>query len=315
MSINSKDHNIAYAAVIGGANMDICGSPTNLLISGDSNPGVIKTNPGGVARNIAENLARLGVECHMFSVLGQDKYGEMILEQGNEIGINMDAVLRTDNNPTPTYLSVLDGNGDLEVGINDMAAMDELTPEYLLENRELIYEASVVVADTNMSVEALACLATMTTKDKLIIDAVSMAKAIRVKPYLNSIGTLKVNKAEAQAISGIVSGETEKISNWFHDNGVHKLYITLGSEGAYYSSEEEQGAVAPPEFSKLINANGAGDAFVAAVVYSMLENCSMRETTKFAICAAGLTIAHNATINPSMSIERINNSVDMEYGS
>ena len=312
---NSKDHNIAYAAVIGGANMDIYGTPTNLLISGDSNPGVIKTNPGGVARNIAENLARLGVKCHMFSVLGQDKYGDMILEQGSEVGINMDAVLRTDDNPTPTYLSVLDGNGDLEVGINDMAALKELTPEYLLKNRGQIYEASVVVADTNMSVEALACLATMTTKKKLIIDAVSMAKATRIKPYLNSIGTLKVNKAEAQVISGIISGESEKIANWFHDYGVDKLYITLGSEGAYYSSEEEQGAVSPPEFSKLINANGAGDAFVAAIVYGMLENWSMRETTKFAICAADLAIAHNATINPSMSIERVNSIMDMEYGS
>ena len=73
---------MSYVAIVGGANVDIGGIPTSLLRSRDSNPGSITTTCGGVARNVAEDLARLGVDSRLITLLGNDQYGEMIIALG-----------------------------------------------------------------------------------------------------------------------------------------------------------------------------------------------------------------------------------------
>ena len=68
-----------YISIVGGANMDIIGFPSDKLIIKDSNPGQVKVVLGGVGRNIRENLVRLGVETKLISAVGSDVYGEKIL--------------------------------------------------------------------------------------------------------------------------------------------------------------------------------------------------------------------------------------------
>ena len=60
-----------YVVVIGGANMDICGTSHDNLLLGDSNPGKVRTSAGGVGRNIAENLARLGSDTRLMTAVGK----------------------------------------------------------------------------------------------------------------------------------------------------------------------------------------------------------------------------------------------------
>ena len=66
-----------FVALVGGANMDICASPASRMRMHDSNPGSVVTSPGGVARNMAENLARLGVDCRLVAAVGADHYGDL----------------------------------------------------------------------------------------------------------------------------------------------------------------------------------------------------------------------------------------------
>ncbi len=293
--------------------MDICGKPVSLLINGDSNPGTITLSPGGVARNIAENLARLGVDCHLLSVIGQDQFADRIFHEGIESGINMDAVLRIENEPTSTYLSVLDESGDMSVAVNDMTVIDYLTPEYLDQHMGLVKNAAAVVADTNMPIETFNYLTSNMGDRNLIVDAVSSVKAERIKSYLSSISILKVNKVEAQAMSEIMSADLEKIANWFHGQGVDSIYITLGPDGVFYSGADITGTQKQIKDVHVKNANGAGDAFVAGVAYGTLTKWKMDKVAKFAICAATVAVAHSETINPTMSVARINKLMETNY--
>ena len=120
-----------YAVVIGGANMDILGRPLNSLQVGDSNPGSVTCSPGGVGRNIAENLARLGSQTRLISAIGKDTYGQMIMNQCQQAGIDMKGCLQLNDANTSTYLSVLDGDSDMHVAINDMAILERLSVEVL----------------------------------------------------------------------------------------------------------------------------------------------------------------------------------------
>jgi pseudouridine kinase len=61
--------------VVGGANTDIVGHSKAALVAHDSNPGVVSVSSGGVARNIAENLARLRVRTSLVTAFGADTHG------------------------------------------------------------------------------------------------------------------------------------------------------------------------------------------------------------------------------------------------
>ena len=78
-----------FVTVIGGANIDIHGRSNGKLRHKDSNPGTVHTSAGGVARNVAENLARLGVNTRLISAIGTDPHGQMPMRLFRDAGINM----------------------------------------------------------------------------------------------------------------------------------------------------------------------------------------------------------------------------------
>lgn len=75
--------------VIGGVNCDISGTPEEALRLGDSNPGSITLTAGGVGRNIAENLARLGRRVSLLTALGEDANGDFIRASCRVLGIDL----------------------------------------------------------------------------------------------------------------------------------------------------------------------------------------------------------------------------------
>ena len=306
-----------FIAVVGGANLDICGVPAGKLRMRDSNPGSVNASPGGVARNIAENLARLGADCRLIAAVGKDNHGDLLLEQGQAAGIDMRYMLRLDAAQTSTYVSVLDNTGDMLVAINDMSIMDEIRPERLQVHEPMLRQASLVIADTNLSADALAYLSGSFIEQPLLIDTVSAAKANRIKPYLDSVHTLKASHIEAEALSGIdapTKKQLPRIVNWFHDRGVARVFVTLGAEGVFYSDGREQGlekAGAPS--NGVANASGAGDAFVAGIAYSWLKQWPLTKTVRFATSAANVALAHRSTINPGMSTAAVNRLYEAQY--
>ena len=144
-----------FVVAVGGANIDICGAPMARLRRRDSNPGAVRTSPGGVARNVAENLARLGVDARLVSAVGRDSHGDLLLDQGRAAGIDMSHVQKLDGERTSTYVSILDEEGDMLMAINDMGIVDRIDVARLQEVGDLLKQASMVVCDTNLGEEAL----------------------------------------------------------------------------------------------------------------------------------------------------------------
>jgi pseudouridine kinase len=297
-----------YTVVIGGANMDILGRPFSGLQNGDSNPGHVSSSPGGVGRNIAENLARMGSDTRLISAVGKDNYGQLILQQCRDAGIDSQACLELFDANTSTYLSVLDSKGDMQVAIADMAIIERLTVDVLKTKADMIRRSELLVLDANLSGSALEYLLCNFADKPIFVDTVSCAKAHKLAPYLSGIHTLKPNLKEAQQLSGITikdNTELPKLTDWFHHQGVQRVFLSLGSQGVFYSDQKEQ-AFVPTIPVDMVNANGAGDAFLAGLAHSWIQNWSTLQSTKFAMAAAVLTLSHIATINPNMSEISIN---------
>ena len=116
--------NDGHVVVVGGVNVDMVGFPFSTLILKDSNPGRVQISYGGVGRNIAENLVKLGIPTKLISVIGGDRYGKNLIENVNEL-VWTRRFTNLKDESTSIYFAVLDNNGDMNVAISDMAIFEK----------------------------------------------------------------------------------------------------------------------------------------------------------------------------------------------
>lgn len=305
-----------YALVIGGANVDIVGFPSNALKLEDSNPGKIRMSLGGVGRNIAENLARLGIPTKMLTAVGNDVYGKKILEESRKANLDMSQVLVLDHRSTSTYVSLLDESGDMKVAMSDMDITEEISVEYLSRYSKLIAGATAVVVDTNLSRPVLEYLLSNFPGVDFFVDTVSSAKAVKLEGLLQYIHTLKPNRIEAEQLTGVKVTSVEEAKTAlkaFADLGVKKTYISMGTKGIVWSDGERQGIYQPTQVP-MVNATGAGDAFMAGMVFGHMKAMEEEEALQFAAAASALTVLSEETINPELSEARVINYINELQG-
>ena len=302
--------NTVFVTVIGGANIDIHGTSDKALRPNDSNPGTVHVSAGGVGRNIAENLARLGIDCRLITAIGDDHHGQTLMSLSNEAGIDTQYVQEVASAQTSTYLSVIDASGDMKVAIADMQIIEHLTAEKLRPCEAVLHESSLIVLDTNLPDSALAWLANEFGEQTIFVDTVSTTKAPRIKRYLSSVHTLKTSAIEAEALTGLearTEPQLQEVAAQLHAAGVDRVFITRGSRGVFYSTADEQGTIKLEQKNRVVrNAGGAGDAFLAGLAYSWLEDRDLETTLRFALAAADLTLSDPATSSPALSLAAVN---------
>lgn len=297
-----------YICVIGGSNMDIIGFPNDRFIPADSNPGSVKTAFGGVGRNIAENLVRLSVPTKLISAVGEDIYGRKLLEHGESIGLDMKETLISNRKPTSTYLAILDEGRDMRAAISQMDILEELTADYIRQKKHVVENAKLCILDTNLPENVIYYLLTQFKDTEFFLDTVSSAKAMKVKDKIGMFHTIKPNKIEAELLSGIpIHREVDwiKASEYFLRQGVKQVYITMGSQGVFYNNGKENRFLPNPRV-QVVNATGAGDAFLAALAYCRFHGESIDFSARFAMAAAFLALASVETINPECTVENVN---------
>lgn len=286
--------------VVGGANVDLLGVAIEPLRADDSNIGHICESPGGVGRNIAENLARLGVRTHLITAFGTDAHGRWLREQCTREGIDVSASPDVADVPGSRYLAISDASGDMRLALNDMRALDALTPAVLSSASGLLGSASVVVADTNLPAETLVWLANHVTAP-LLVDPVSSVKAGRIASVLDRVYALKLNVLEANALLGTaVSAEDDAgcsaTARALLDAGVSRVFLTRGPRGVIAADGAETLTLPAPQVV-IANATGAGDAFSAGVARATLRGLSLRQSAEIGSAMAALALASERTVS------------------
>lgn len=293
--------------VVGGANTDIVGRSFEPLIGHDSNPGYVRLSSGGVGRNIAENLARLGVEVELVTALGGDNNAAQLADGCRQAGVGLEAAYVARELPGSLYLAILDEGGDMALALNDMRALERLTPAVLAERSATFAGADLVVLDANPHPDSLAWIARAVSAP-LLLDPVSAAKAPRALEILDRLAALKCNALEAAALLGseVPSSHLriEHASQRLMDLGVGAVYLTAGPDGVHYRDEDESGWLPAPGV-EVANATGAGDAFSAGVAAGMLEGFSARRCALLGSALAGLTLASEQTVSDRITWETV----------
>ena len=297
----------SYVAVVGGVNMDIGGRSAAPLISADSNPGTVRMSLGGVGRNIAHNLALLGSDVRLLTAFGDDLYAQKIAASCGELGIDISQSLQVSGGATSTYLFLSGPDGDMALAVNDMAIYEHMTPAWLQSHRSLLDNAQVVVLDTNIPARSVEWLCE-NVKVPIFADPVSTVKAEKLRPVLGRIHTLKPNRMEAELLSGVAITDEESLrraAQTLLDTGLHRVFISLGGDGIY--AADHTGATLRQSCipAHMVNATGAGDAFMAALAWAYLEGADLPQTAALAQAAAAIAIEGAETINPELSAQAL----------
>ena len=300
---------IGNILVIGAASLDLKGHTSGELYHGASSPGLVRRSVGGVARNVAENLARLGVNVSLLTALGDDATGELVLRQAREVGVDTSQVLTVSGGRTGAYLAVLDSSGALHAAVHDMAVLEAISPRYLHDRRKLIAEAAMVVVDANLAPAALETLFGITYKNgvRVCADPTSPLLAARLRPHVSQLALTTPNAAEAEALSGLSVDDDEdalRVARYLISLGVGLAVITLGEHGLAYATSDESGRF-PAIRAEIVDPTGAGDALTAGVIFGLLNDLEPVEAVRLGLSAATLTLRCMETVCPDLSLEKL----------
>lgn len=302
-----------YILVIGAAGIDSKGRAGMPLTLGSSTPGTVRISVGGVARNLADNLARLGVEPLLLSAIGSGGSGKRILTNAEAVGINTDFCIVSNEYHTSAYLALLDEQGHLVMSIDDMRILECITPQLIDQKRDLIRNAEMVFFDCNLSQETIDVIFKVAKRYNVPVcaDTASTTLATRVEPHLPDIYMITPNMSESEILCGhsiADENDARTAARSLVNRGVKIALITLGKAGVVYATANASGHV-PARTTEVVDPTGASDALTATVLFGLLNDIPIDEAVRLGVSAAALTLATADTVFEELSLELLYDSL------
>jgi pseudouridine-5'-phosphate glycosidase/sugar/nucleoside kinase (ribokinase family) len=296
--------------VLGGAVVDLVAKPTKLMLK-TSSPGITVESDGGVGRNVAEALGRLGTNVTFVTAIGEDSRGEGLLERLVGVGHLATTV---PSGRTAVYVSMLDDRGDLLTAVADMDVLAHIqapTIEELEGVKYLLMDANPPLVVLKRAVENA-----VRTKTIVCFEPTSVPKAKEVarnKELFSHFQYAFPNLDECRVMAEMLSGENVIDGD---DQNVHRLakavldamhpeqaclVVTMGDKGILLVKRhpKKQDNIMddditydriPAQPMQVENSTGAGDSLCGAFMYALVQGKSELEAVKFGMEAAALSL-------------------------
>lgn len=300
--------------VIGAAIIDLIAKPQEKLLLETSNPATCRESDGGVGRNIAETLGRLGSAPLFYSAVGDDNAGRSMIDRlKSECGVlepNKTVSLVPGYN-TARYLAILDHGGELKVACADVMVVNHICK---FPDDDTLGEAKYLVLDANLPLHLLQKLASCAAKlgTAVVFEPTCVPKAKETVSILSHVSYAFPNIVELEAMVDThsrfikIEDQMTLVLERMHPSAA-TLVVTAGKEGVYVASRE---GTAEPNIvfysvERVVaaeNTTGAGDTFVGAFLHAMVKGCKLEDAVKFSMKAAELSVQHSTSaVSPLLS--------------
>ena len=299
-----------HILVIGGANRDITARANEEMIPlAESHIGQVSQTAGGVGRNIAETLARLGQKVTLLSAFGDDEFAHQMMAHLTGLDIDIAPSIRADGQDSDCYLTIHDKDGEQVTAINQMALSDKITPSVITDQAEMIASADFVICDCNLSEASLSEIANIKRKGQLVLDGVSSAKIGRALDILSEVDILKCSRAEALSLVGGDDSTPDKaVVDMMADTGAAHILLSQGASGfCIYRDDEVHQFEAIQTAPETIS--GAGDCLLAGYIYGLATGRSIKEAGMIARQCAYLSCQSVSAVSDHISLETIKNEI------
>lgn len=286
---------------IGGACVDRGYNVHGSVVFNSSNPAARGDAVfGGVARNVAENLARLGIETALLTVTGNDRPGQAMLDELRVAGVDVN-LSATIEGASDEYAAIME-RGELVVGAADMRAIESLTPADLDDRWEEIARVSWLFVECNVQEAVVRACADRRSiaRYKLAADAVSAPKSHRLPERLDAIDLLFINEGEAQAYLGDGGTREEDLARRLVARGAPAVVLSSAERGVICAQGGSFVRI-PAAQARRVSATGAGDALIAGTLRGLLAGQDLPGAVRTGANLAALTLESERSVRPDLS--------------
>jgi ribokinase len=274
--------------VVGSINMDLVARTPRIALAGETLTGTgFETTPGGKGANQAVAVARLGYPVAMVGMVGEDVFGQALLDTLGNAGVDTGAVARM---PGPSGVAQIQvaSNGQNSI-IVVPGANGKVEPSYIYQHEKLIRSAGMVLCQLELPIETVTGTLELCTAASVPV-MLDPAPAARLPETIwKQIAWFTPNESEAAPYVG-KDLPVEDSARQLLAKGVRGVVLKRGSEGAYISSAGGNAAWVPAFAVEAIDTVGAGDCFNGAFAVALLEGHDASGAARFASAAAAISV-------------------------
>jgi pseudouridine kinase len=284
-----------------------------ILLATTTEASVSKT-AGGVSRNIAHQLALLGVDVQLISVFGNDSDGDWIRQVCQSAGVKLDASIINEG-LTGKYTGILNGDGSLHAAFLTNAANHLITPQHLEKNKDLLSTASYLLADANINLETAEWLLAFSNESAIpfILEPVSVPPARKFRDAdLNGLHLVTPNEDELPVLCSERSFfESQQIEELLA-KGVEYIWLHNGKQGSALYSKEKSVTLHAPVI-EVVDCTGAGDGSVSGFILGKTLGKDDAGCLKLAHTLSAEILQVNGSIATHLNQEKLLNLVSKYY--
>lgn len=301
---------------IGAALVDELYSASAPMLLATTNDATVHRSAGGVSRNIAHQLALLGLPIQLITVFGNDGEGDWLKTICSYTNIKLDASITT-SSLTGKYTGILNYDGSLFTALITNSELDLITPQHLEKNQDLLLTASIIVADANISVEAMQWLANFCDINEIpfIIEPVSVPPAAKLSNMnLKGVYMLTPNEDELPALTNnnhytTIHEQAEELLN----RGVKKVWLHRGVNGSILFTKDKTIELAAPDVKEIKDCTGAGDGSLSGFILAQSLKKSDEESLQIAHTLSAEILQINGAIATHIKQDELLNLVCKYY--
>lgn len=270
---------------IGAALVDELYSATAPMLLATTNDAKVHRSAGGVSRNIAHQLALLGLPVQLISVFGNDGEGDWLKTICSYTNIKLDAAITT-HSLTGKYTGILNYDGSLFTALITNAELELITPEHLQKHTALLGNAAYIIVDANISVETISWLGEFCFENKipLVIEPVSVPPAAKLSQMsFKGVNMITPNEDELPALCTsnqhtTVQQQAQELLN----RGAEKIWLHNGAAGSILFTKDQTIHLSAPNVAEVKDCTGAGDGSLSGFILAQYLGKSNEESLKIA---------------------------------
>ena len=265
-------------AIIGSLNIDHILKVDKLPVLGEtvsSNNYIL--SEGGKGANQAVAIGKLGLKVHMFGKIGNDEYGQLLINSLNNANVNTEGVMIDDCHKTGAAFITIDNNGNNTI-IATPGSNGSLNLKDIKKVENLIFDHDILLLQMEISKDIVTYIINRARKlDKLLL--LNLSPAMNMDSFiLNKVDYLILNESELEFLTKIkylgnnLDVEIKELRKYFYNN----LIVTLGPDGAAYSIENKKFELIPTFNVLPLDKTAAGDAFIGGFIYGLSRGLDIK---------------------------------------
>lgn len=252
---------------------------------------------GGKGANQAIALSRSGLDVSMIGAVGKDIFGQALIDNLKNNGINTDMVQTVETAESGSaHIQVMDGDNRIIIipGANDRLSIDVVK-----QHQQQLQQMEMVILQNEIPIETIEYIIDFCATHRIqVLYNPAPAKEI-AEEYIKKVTYLTPNEHEAVLLFG--NKKRAEILRKYSN----KLIITLGDQGATFSNGKEEVIVPAQKVATVIDTTGAGDTFNGYFAKGILEGLTIAESLKLGNAASAIAIQTKGAQNGIPMYEKV----------